>query len=294
MSRVNGWKKYRKEVIFQIGATGFLGDLGGRNFSGTDYSPADLEFLSTRTALGLAYRYKITNNFNIHTSFNYLLLSGNDQLTNDKYRNNRNLNFKSNLYEIGARFELSLTKLKHSGIYSLKKNLGSKNRRRYNEIMVFLGAAGFYFETKGKNPFSDEYIKLYDLHTEGQGLPGGPKQYKRVGLAIPIGMAYHTVIDKVWAIGFEFNYRITFTDYIDDVSTRYYDNAAIKQAYGNDAALMADPSKGEIMGATAPASDGTRAQRGDANKDSYMSFQITVGRLIKTKKRGRTKIRSKF
>lgn len=293
--RGNAWRRYRKEVTFQIGASGFLGDLGGRNFSGTDFSPADYELNATRVAIGMGYKYKLSKEFNLHTSFNYLMLSGDDKLTQEKYRNNRNLNFKTNLYEFGTRLEFSLTALKQSGIYNLKSHLTRTKKRRYNELIAFVGVAGFYFNPKGKNPNTDEYVNLYPLHTEGQGLPGGPKQYKRIGIAIPLGMALRTVINKTWSIGAEFCYRITFTDYLDDVSTRYYDKQALAEAYGTESAVMADPSKGIILGASSPAADGTSAQRGDKNKDSYMSFQITVGRLIKSKRGGgRTKLRSKF
>ena len=74
-TRPNDWKKYRKELVFQAGASEFLGDLGGLNKIGTDFSPADLEFVLTRPAISLAYRYKLAKNFNVHSSFNYLLLN---------------------------------------------------------------------------------------------------------------------------------------------------------------------------------------------------------------------------
>ena len=291
--RPNAWKKCRKEVIIQIGASGFLGDLGGRNLIGTDFSPVDLELACTRPALSFAYRYKLSKLINLHTSFNYLLLSGDDKLTKEIYRNNRNLNFKSNVYELSTRIEFSLSSVKHSRIYSLRRSLNKTNRRMYYEFICFIGVGGFYFNPKGKNQNTGSYVGLYNLHTEGQGLQDGPKQYKRVALSIPIGVAIRTIINKDWAIGIEFNYRKTFTDYIDDVSTSYYDKSLLNQSYGSESGLMADQSKGDINGASLPAADGTRAQRGDKNKDSFMSIQITIGRFISTK-RGKRKIRAKF
>ena len=58
LARPNAWKKYKREVLIQVGASGFLGDLGGRNTVGKDNSPADLELAATRPAVSLAYRYK--------------------------------------------------------------------------------------------------------------------------------------------------------------------------------------------------------------------------------------------
>ena len=122
-TRPNDWKKYRKEVVFQAGASEFLGDLGGLNKVGTDFSPADMEFALTRPAFSLAYRYKFTKNFNVHTSFNYLLVAGDDKLTTEQFRNNRNLNFKSNIFELAVRAEVSFFASKVGHRYGIKKTL---------------------------------------------------------------------------------------------------------------------------------------------------------------------------
>lgn len=292
-TRPNDWKKFRKEVIIQGGASGFLGDLGGLNKIGTHFSPVDIEFVLTRPAFSLAYRYKFAKNFNVHTSFNYLLVAGNDKLTTEPFRNNRNLNFKSNIFELAVRFELSLFKSKVGHRYGIKKTLSRRHKSNTKEFIFFVGVGGFYFNPKGKNPISGAYENLYALHTEGQGLPNGPTQYKRVALSIPMGVAYRVTINKLWCVGVEFNYRKTFTDYIDDVSGTYYDKAALKDAYGPISVLMADPSLGDIPGATSPNGDGTGAQRGDKEKDAFMSLQITVGRFFPPSRK-KTRLRSKF
>ena len=144
-ARPNAWKKYRKELIVNVGASGFLGDLGGRNQIGKDYSPVDLEFAATRPAVSLAYRYKFTKNFNWHSSFNYLLLSGDDKLTSEPFRNNRNLNFKSNVFELATRLEFGISSIRRSGIYNLRKSLGRTVKRRSYELIGFVGVGAFYF-----------------------------------------------------------------------------------------------------------------------------------------------------
>jgi hypothetical protein len=293
-ARPNAWKKLRKEVTLQIGGSGFLGDLGGRNRTGTDFSPADLEIALTRPAVSAGFRYKLNKNINVHSSLNYLLLAGDDKLTTEKYRNNRNLNFKSNVFELASRLEFGISSFKRTGVYRLKRSsLGKINRRKAFEVIGFVGVGVFYFNPKGKNPTSGKWENLYNLHTEGQGLPDGPSQYKRVSVSIPMGIAVHYIIDKDWSIGLELCYRKTFTDYIDDVSTNYYDKTALFNAYGATSVLMADPSKGDIPGASSPNGDGSGAQRGDKNKDAFATVQITVGKFF-APKRGRTKLRSKF
>jgi hypothetical protein len=287
-TRANDWKKYRKEVILQVGISQFLGDLGGLNGTGKDFSPADIEFRLTRPSVSIAYRYKFSKTFNIHSSFNYLLVKGDDNLTQEKSRNNRNLNFKSNIFELGTRAEFSFFRNKAGHRYGLKRTVMRRHKSKSDEFMAFIGVAAFYFNPKGKNPETGAWVKLQPLHTEGQGLPGGPPQYKRVGFVIPMGVCWRTIIQKKWSIGLELNYRKTFTDYIDDVSGVYYDKAALENAYGSTSAILSDPNKGLIPGAT-----NAGEQRGDIQKDTYMSAQITIGKFF-APKRSKSRLRSKF
>lgn len=291
-SRPNDWKKTRKELFIGVGVSQFLGDLGGLNKTGTDFSPVDLEFSLTRPAISIGYRYKFLKYLNWNNSFNYLAVAGNDNLTKDIYRNNRNLNFKSNIFELATRIELSYLSSKKGNRYGIKRTLGRRHKGSTWEFIGFIGIGVFYYNPKGMTAAGD-YVELKPLHTEGQGLAGGPKQYSNYAVCIPMGIAYRRIIKKQWSVGLEINYRKTFTDYIDDVSTRYYNKTTLTTAYGAQSAQMADPSLGNIPGATLPAADGLAAQRGDKQKDTYLGVQITVGKFF-APKRGRSRLRSKF
>jgi hypothetical protein len=130
---------------------------------------------------------------------------------------------------------------------------------------------------------------LQPLGTEGEGLPGGPKKYKRVSVSIPMAIGYRMGLGRKFTLGIEYNFRKTFTDYIDDCSGNYYDNAAILMARGPLAAHFADPSLGLIPGQTAAGQ-----QRGNPkDKDSYMSLEVKLGMFIKEKRRKKL-TRSKF
>ncbi|MDX2173252.1 MAG: DUF6089 family protein [Bacteroidota bacterium] len=287
-SRPGDWKKLRKEVFITMGGANFLGDLGGRDKAGTDYSPADLEFALTKSAFGVGYRYKIQKFLNVTSKFNYLLVRGDDKKTQDIYRNNRNLNFKSNIFELSGRLELGYESGKSGNRYGIKKTFGRRMKSNSYSLFAFTGIGVFYY-----NPKSIGGIPLRKLHTEGQGLPGGPKQYINYSIAIPFGVLYKYIINKRWSIGVEFAWRKTFTDYIDDVGTKYYDSQALTDAYGTLSAQMADPSLGLIYGASLPDASGNPAQRGDIQKDSYMSIEATVGYIFKPKRK-RARLRSKF
>jgi hypothetical protein len=290
-NRPGDWKKYRKEIYASIGISEFLGDLGGRDRVGTDNSPVDINFRSTRSAMGIGYKYKFARWFNVATNFNYLVVRADDALTNNPARKNRNLNFKSNILEVGGRVEIGWQNNRFGHRYGIKRTLSKRLKNNNQSFFLFAGVSGFYFNPKGKAPWG-AWVKLRPLHTEGQGLPGGPKQYSNYSVCIPMGFYYRTILNKTWSLGLEFSWRKTFTNYIDDVGQNYYDNAAIAKAYGPIAAIMADPNLGLIPGATKPSVD-RPAQRGDTDFDSYLSLQVTVGYVFKTKRK-RARLRSKF
>jgi hypothetical protein len=288
------WLKYRREVFVAIGSSQFLGDLGGRNRAGTHYSPADMNLASTRTAFGIGARYRVTKWFNVAGTFNYILLKGDDAETFDIYRNNRNLNFKTNTFEVMIRPEFGYSSTRFSGNrYSIKKTLTAKVHKRTWSIYAYTGLAVFTYNPKGRDA-SGNWVKLRPLHTEGEGLPGGPPNYGSVGIAIPFGIHYKTTWDKKWTLGVDLCWRKTFTDYIDDVGSSYYDPVALGNAYGPKAVEMADPSKGNIVGATKPDAAGKPAQRGNVQKDSYATLQITFGYIVKKQKKKKARLRSKF
>lgn len=290
--RPNEWKKYKREVFVSVGTSNFLGDLGGQDGKGKDYSPADLNFSQSRTAFGVGARYKLKRSVNVSGKFSYLNVKGSDAKTDNIFRHNRNLNFKSNIYELSLRAEIGYQSTKRGGSrYGVRRNYGRMKNITHN-LYGFAGLGAFYFNPKGQAA-DGKWVALKPLHTEGQGLEGGPKQYGNYSMNAMIGAYYKVTMNKIWSVGIEFCYRKTFTDYIDDVGTRYYDPSALSEAYGPVSAQMADPNLGLIPGATSPDGSGLAAQRGDTQKDGYMSLEITVGYTFK-KARKSARLRSKF
>ena len=51
----------------------------------------------------------------------------------------------------------------------------------------------------------------------------GLKPYKRIQIAIPLGLGARFRINQVMDFAAEFGFRYTFTDYLDDVSGNYVD-----------------------------------------------------------------------
>jgi len=262
------WRYYRNEIYLGLGASNFLGELGGADDIGSNFIK-DLELSMTRPTVALGYRFYTSANTALKTSFYYGRLNGDDALTQEIARHNRNLHFKSPVVELSTQFEFFLIRQKMSALYQLR---GVKGNRTNNfSLYGFLGVAGFYFNPKAQYNVDGAWYALQPLGTEGQGLNGEAK-YKRISYAIPSGIGLMYGINKYLSIGLEYGIRKTFTDYIDDVSTVYYDNNAIRAANGDAAAYLADPSlwpvseNGKLNGATNPG-----FQRGDpTDKDTYM------------------------
>jgi hypothetical protein len=262
------WKKTRQEVIFGLGAANILGDLGGADQVGT-HLMRDLEISMTRPLIQSGYRYKLSPTMAVRGNLTWFRLAGNDQLTNEPARNNRNLSFRSDFWELSAYYEYSIIEEKIKGRYA------KRGKKVPLNLYVFGGVSSFYFNPKGQ--LNGRWYALHPLGTEGQGLPGGAKPYSRVQIAIPLGIGVKYPINKEFSVGLEYSMRKTFTDYLDDVSTNYYDKEAIRASRGDIAAYFADPTEDKIKGGTNPGE-----KRGDpAYKDSflhvsfYASYKLT-------------------
>ncbi|MBK8415744.1 MAG: outer membrane beta-barrel protein [Bacteroidetes bacterium] len=216
------WKSYRSELHLGIGPSNFLGELGGADQVGTNYFK-DLEFGQTRLAVAAGLRYKLSQVFALNTKLSYGKVSGSDDLTKEFFRNYRNLDFKTNIWEASTNLEFAFIREQVGHRYRLK---GVRGQRGF-EISAygFVGVGVFYFNPKGS--LGSEYVSLQSLGTEGQGISSTRKKYSKVQLAIPLGIGFKYAIDRRWGVGLEYGIRKTFTDYIDDASKTYYDNNEI-------------------------------------------------------------------
>ncbi len=276
--------RYKWEAVLGVGGGNCMCDLGGANQIGTHFLK-DFDVVSSRLALSLGIRYKINPFLFTKTDLFYVGLNGDDKLTKEPFRLHRNLNFKTPV--IGGEFHLEahFIKEQQGRRYYIKNARGLKNF--YMQSYVFLGIGAFYYNPQGKvlsngNVF---WVPLRKLGTEGQGFEGQPGFYKPFAFSFPIGIGGKVAIDKRWSVGIEYGMRYTTTDYIDDVSTVYYDNDQIRDNRGVTAAYLADPSEGDVGPGGIP---NTKAgdQRGDPrHKDAYMVMNITLSYKITPRRR---------
>ncbi len=303
-------KTYRgySEIFGGIGAANFLGEVGGADAFGTNFV-RDIDFVATRPSLQVGARYHFRDHWSTKVSFFWFLVNGDDANTYEQFRRNRNLKFRSNILELSGQVEFFLNKVERN----VKRKYKIKGTDAFRNLKInvygFMGAGVAFFNPKAK--YDGKWRALQPLGTEGQGLSGaimitgqqeedrvvynGPAAYRRFTIVIPFGIGFKQVIDKYWSVGLEIGARKTYTDYIDDVSTNYYDNDQIREERGDMAADLADPmlykipeEKGgatqqfAIMGGAD--AGGVGRIRGDLKDfDSYLYAHLTVAYILPKK-----------
>jgi len=149
---------------------------------------------------------------------------------------------------------------------------------------LFTGIGYAYFDPRGTTQ-SGQTVRLKPLSTEGQGLPGGPDEYSSFTPVIPYGIGIKRNLTNgirgrnsgQWGISFELSFRQTFSDYIDDVSTNYFDQDILRELRGDLAVELSDPSG--LFSGLIDNGDGTFSgqQRGDpSDNDSYILGVISI------------------
>ena len=272
ISEAQRWKRMRYELNGGLGASNFLGELGGSDQIGTNLMK-DLDFAMTRYVLSGGLRYKLTKRLSAKGSIQIGMLRGDDAQTQEFSRNYRNLSFRSPLYEVAVQFEASITKEQVGTRYRLR---GVKGRSWLPvNIYPFIGIAGFYMNPKAQ--YNGVWHALQPLATEGQGqLPTRPK-YSRFQVAVPVGIGFKYGFTRRWSISLEYGFRKTFTDYIDDVSTTYVNEEYIV-AGASDADMaiaLADRADGGLgQAGSSPNKTAPGQQRGNPKKDDSYMFAI--------------------
>lgn len=254
--------QYRWDYGFGLGAANYLGDMGGKEKTRRDFV-ADMKLAETRWAISGFARYKIDHRLAVKGELTYLRIAGNDALSSNIPRHTRNLSFWNDI------FEFSLTP--QVTIYE-NNDLGSSYRFRLGfKAYAFGGLAVFHHNPKAL--YKDDVYKLAPLQTEGV-------KYSLWQMAVPVGTGFYFTMKKKHRIGFEYNWRICFTDYLDDVSGKY-----VAKTPGSTAAALANRTGELPPGSVSPdvlAYFTPGHKRGDAShKDTYMSVMVNYSYVVR-------------
>ncbi len=200
-------------------------------FMGVSYYMGDLVqtqiFSTPGYNFGVNYRYNINTRFAIKIAAHYGQISG-DSKFNKKTLRYKNLSFHSSILDVEAGLEINFLEYMPG---SLKK--------RFTPY-IFGGLAFFRFNPKAY--YMGKEYELQPLGTEGQGLTAYPNKtpYKLSSFAIPFGFGFKFNISKKVSLGLEWGMRKTFTDYLDDVSSRYADPTLLYAEKGAVAAALSN------------------------------------------------------
>jgi hypothetical protein len=269
-----------------FGATQFLGDLGGRDMIGKDYSLADIDFPSTHMGGMIGYRFRFHPYWATSSTINIGMIRGNDAMTNEVIRNSRNLHFRSMVYEFQQRIECIILANEKFGARNNMSGHSKRMKNKNDQVYLFTGIGVSYFNPKAQ--YNGSWVALRPLKTEGQGLDGGPSEYLPVTATIPFGIGMRTGIGRMWRIGIEATYVKTFTDYMDDVSGSYYDPNLLAAQVGADAAYLSNPAQQNTTW-FAPGQ-----QRGDEQKDAYFYLNLVLTRNLTYKDYARQRKMNKW
>lgn len=238
-----------------------------------DLNPT-MSFKNARWATGAFYRYNLNDRMAFRAQMNYGFLDAADKrIKRFPYLQARNLDFKSQLVEVAATYEINFFK------YSLIRSKGTKDTKTWTPY-VFMGVSLFYYKPYTKVN-GDKYI-LESVGTEGQKSANNPTRnrgYDNYALAIPYGLGVKIGLTPNWALNVEASSRITFTDYIDDVSKNYAEIDDVNYIVNgiNMGPALADKSAQNIG---IPGK-----QRGTSkDKDRFMFIGVGVTYTIQTSK----------
>ena len=277
------WSLNKKELIFKVGPTQFLGDLGGANTANYDYSLKDWDWKALGYNAGIGFRYRFHPMFATTSSLNYLMVRGDDKFAEETVRNARNLHFRSSMVELQQRIEVILFSVeKFAPTYNLPGARGGK--RRNQQYYLFGGIGATYFNPQAK--YQDSWVSLRPLMTEGQSKP-----YSPIALTIPAGFGFRVGIGAQWRIGLEASYNVVFSDYLDDVSTVYADPTSFNNP---TASYLSNPSDQSVTVGNGFNWFGAGYQRGDSKQhDSYYRLNIVIAKNLTFKDYGRQRIKTK-
>jgi len=192
---------------------------------GTVYYYGDLSdiFVSSnlKPAASLSYQKYITENIAFRGGLSIGQIAATDAMANDRGRVLRDLSFKSTIGEVQAVMVYEFFKDKY---------FGNDQKTHHISPYVFGGMGLFFFNPKGK--LNGEWHALQPLGTEGQYLADGKGGYSRTQISFPSGFGINLRLTGNTGISAEIGYRLTMTDYLDDVSTVYPDFDALRETSG--------------------------------------------------------------
>ena len=225
---LNRFSKWTVSLFLIVGNLSFAQDLslhmtgGVLNYQG-DLRQEIYTFQGVKLGFGIGMTYSFTPRISAGLEFTQGRISADDRYNSDPGLFYRNLNFTTNISELAFMATIHLFDPYNARLTPYVT--GGVGMFRYNPYTYDLSGQKFH---------------LQPLGTEGQGLPGNSMQpYRLTQLCIPFGGGIGIRVSDDIHLAWEVVIRKTGTDYLDDVSTVYAEQAALFLGRGPKAVELA-------------------------------------------------------
>jgi hypothetical protein len=263
-------RKQYTSIGVSLNAMNYFGDVNpAKNF-------ASFHLGDTRPNIGLSITHRFFPRVSGRVSLAAGRISANDDNagssigTNEYFRNNRNMNFRNNIYEASAVV-----------IVDLIENRNNYLKRPDFVPFLFVGVAGFHHNPQGTRDGGNTWIDLQPLKTEGV-------DYSLFQFSIPFGGGVRYRINRNLDASFEIGFRKTFTGYLDDVSSKtgYQGPTALGTTPGASTTSMTDRQYfgyGITKDHRGGTFDAVGQQRGQGKNDWYVVTGFSLNYILNPK-----------
>lgn len=197
---------------------------------------------------GLLAKYNYNSRVSLRAGLSYANVSASDADSDNNFQRNRNLSFKSSIWDMTAGVEFNFFPLVHSSIDQLYTPylFAGFNVFRYNPTAQLNGVT----------------YELSPLGTEGQDIG---EEYFLISGGLVLGGGFKWAIGNDVYFSIEGSARLLFTDYLDDVSTTYPDLQRLEVVRGAEAVALSNRSLVDGIGEQG-------RQRGNSKDNDRFAF----------------------
>ena len=194
--------KAHSSMSFGAGSSNYIGDLA--TFSGLPLVAAQ----TMRWNAGFQYTRHFSPHFSTAISLQYIRIAGDDNYFSSEgsYAGNydRNLHFRTDVKELGM-----------LQLYEFVPNAQKLLKRSFISPYVYVGVSGIMFDPMARGnydyplPGQKDWSSLDDQEDAS---------YSKISFAVPFGFGFRYKLGPLTDIGFDIGYRVSMSDFLDDVS----------------------------------------------------------------------------
>lgn len=276
---------YNNDIVYELGGSlgimNSLTDIGGKKGAGKPFlKDLNMGKFKFNGGVYLSATYKEAVALRLEGTWGKIaaydsILKGVGS-TNGRYE--RNLSFRSKISEVSLIAEF------HPLFIFIDWAGRDQDPPRLSPYIA-AGIGYFSFNPQAKNR-DGKYVDLQPLSLEGQGFASYPDRtpYKLSQLNFPLGFGVRYELGSNFNVRAEILHRTTFTDYLDDVSTRYVDPTLFSTEGGLSGSDLRDAidlsfnnrtNPGGSTGEFRKTSGGIRGNPRD--NDAYFTFNVKIG-----------------